>query len=50
VGDEERAAEWASKADRAFAHLIERIHDREIRDTIVSAALSEPSIERGSHG
>ena len=39
----ERAAKQPSKADRAVAHLAERIHDRTIRDTFLSAGLGEAS-------
>jgi class 3 adenylate cyclase/tetratricopeptide (TPR) repeat protein len=45
AGDEERAAEHGAEADRAVAHLAERLHDRAIRDTFLSAALSGPSSE-----
>jgi class 3 adenylate cyclase/tetratricopeptide (TPR) repeat protein len=43
--DEERAVAYASEADRAFARVVERIHDRELRDTFASAATSGPSSE-----
>jgi hypothetical protein len=39
----DQAAEHAVEADRAFAHVVERIHDRAIRDAFVSAATSGPS-------
>ena len=43
AGHEERAGEHALEADRAFARVVERIHDRGIRDGLVSAATSGPS-------
>jgi len=42
AGDEGRSSEHAVEADRAFAYVVERIHDRAIRDALVSAA-SGPS-------
>ena len=42
AGDEPRAIEHDEEADRAFARVVERIHDRNIRDALVSAA-SGPS-------
>ena len=49
TGDERRAAEHDEEADRAFAHVVEGIHDRGIRDALVSAATSGPST-RGGEG
>jgi class 3 adenylate cyclase/tetratricopeptide (TPR) repeat protein len=46
AGDERRAAEHDGEADRAFAHVVEGIHDRSIRDALVSAA-SGPSSRGG---
>jgi hypothetical protein len=42
-GDERAAAEHDAEADRAFAHLLDRLHDRSIRDTFASAASGGPS-------
>jgi tetratricopeptide (TPR) repeat protein len=43
AGDEQRGTEHADEAERGFAQLIERIHDRVIREALVSAATSGPS-------
>jgi aspartate aminotransferase-like enzyme len=42
-GDETRAADHAAEADRGFARLLERIHDRAIREALVSASNGGPS-------
>jgi hypothetical protein len=42
-GDEGAAAEHDAEADRAFAHLLGRIHDRSLRDTFASAGSGGPS-------
>jgi hypothetical protein len=43
AGDEERAAEHAAEADRGFAQVFGGIHDRAIREALVSASMSGPS-------
>ena len=45
AGDEERAAEHAAEADRGFARVFEGIHDRAIREALVSASNGGPSSE-----
>jgi tetratricopeptide (TPR) repeat protein len=45
AGDEARAAGQAVEAERAFAHVIERIHDRSIREAFESAVAGEPFSE-----
>jgi hypothetical protein len=43
AGDERRSADHEAEADLGFAQVLERIHDRAIRDALVSAATSGPS-------
>jgi len=43
AGDEGRAAQHGLEAERALARVVERIHDRAIRDALTSAATSGPS-------
>jgi tetratricopeptide (TPR) repeat protein len=43
AGDEKRAVEHEAEADRAFALVVGGIHDRSIREALVSASTSGPS-------
>ena len=45
AGDDERAAEHAAEAERGFAQVVERIHDRSIREALVSASNGGSSSE-----
>jgi len=45
AGDEKRATEHAAEAERAFAEVVEGIHDRSIREALVSASNGGPSSE-----
>ena len=45
AGDEARAAQHDADAERAFARLVDGIHDRSIRDAFASAASGGPSEE-----
>ncbi len=45
AGDEKRATEHAAEAERAFARVVEGIHDRSIREALVSASNGGPSSE-----
>jgi tetratricopeptide (TPR) repeat protein len=45
AGQDDRAAEHDADAERAFAHLLDGIHDRSIRDAFASAASGGPSEE-----
>ena len=45
AGDEKRATEHAAEAERGFAQVVEGIHDREIREALVSASSGGPSSE-----
>lgn len=44
-GDDERAAEHAAQAQRAFAQVVEGIHDRAIREAFASASNDGSSLE-----
>jgi class 3 adenylate cyclase/tetratricopeptide (TPR) repeat protein len=43
AGDEARGTEQDAEADRAFARVLDGLHDRALRDTFTSAALGGPS-------
>jgi hypothetical protein len=45
AGDEKRATEHAAEAERAFAQVVAGIHDRSIREALVSASDGGPSSE-----
>ena len=45
AGDEKRATEHAAEAERGFARVVEGIHDRSIREALVSASNGGPSSE-----
>ena len=45
AGDERRATEHAAEAERGFAQVVEGIHDRSIREALVSASDGGPSSE-----
>ena len=45
AGDEKRATEHAAEAERGFAQVVEGIHDRSIREALVSASNGGPSSE-----
>jgi aspartate aminotransferase-like enzyme len=43
AGDEKHATEHAGEAERAFAQVVAGIHDRTIREALVSASNGGPS-------
>jgi class 3 adenylate cyclase/tetratricopeptide (TPR) repeat protein len=45
AGDEKRATEHAAEAERGFAQVVAGIHDRSIREALVSASNGGPSSE-----
>jgi len=45
AGDERQATEHAAEAERGFAQVVARIHDRAIREALVSASNGGPSSE-----
>jgi len=45
AGDEKRATEHAAEAERGFARVVDGIHDRAIREALVSASHGGPSSE-----
>ena len=45
AGDQKRATEHAAEAERGFARVVGRIHDRAIREALVSASNDGPASE-----